>query len=97
MDKIKIDMAGQMRHHIEACKASSMFVEEYCKLHQLKPSIYYYWRKKLLGVSKVDTGSFIQFHAPPASASGVEVIFANGVKIHFESLVPLDYLKQLVR
>lgn len=97
MDKIKIDMAGQMRHHIEACKASGLFVEEYCKLHQLKPSVYYYWRKKLLGVSKVDTGAFIQLHAPSVSAGGVEVVFANGVKINFTSLVPIDYLKQLVR
>ncbi len=88
-------MAGQMRQHMEACKASGMFVEEYCKLHKLKTSIYYYWRKKLLGAAKADTGSFIQLQAPPAVGS-VEIVFTNGVRMHFANLVPADYLKQLV-
>ncbi len=84
-----------MRQHIEACKASGMFVEEYCKLQKLKPSSYYYWRKKLVGGSKSNTGSFIQLEPLP-SAGCVEVIFTHGVKIHFANLVPADYLKQLV-
>lgn len=88
-------MADQMRHHIEACKASGMYVEQYCDLHQIKPSAYFYWRKKLMGSSKADTGAFIQLQVP-SSTCGVEVVFANGVRIHFASQVSADYLKQLI-
>jgi hypothetical protein len=31
-------MAEQMRQHVEACKASGMYVEEYSKRNQLRPS-----------------------------------------------------------
>ncbi|MEO7486985.1 MAG: hypothetical protein ABIU77_07775, partial [Ferruginibacter sp.] len=71
-------------------------VDQYCKEQNLKPSVYYYWRKKLLEDPKTNTtGSFIQVQ--PVSQSGsVEIIFTNGVKIHFDNLVPAAYLKQLV-
>ncbi len=84
-----------MCHHIEACQVSGMYVEEYCKEQNLNPATYYYWRKKLSEVSKTSTGSFIQLQ-PVQQSSGVEIVFANGVRIHFESLVAVDYLKQLV-
>ncbi len=89
-------MAERMRRHIDDCKASGMYVEEYCKLHQLKPSLYYYWRRKLMGSVKKDTGGFIQLQAPPVSAGCIEIILLNGVKIHFSNLVSADYIKQLV-
>jgi hypothetical protein len=97
MQEDKIVMAEHMRLHIEACQGSGMYVQEYCKLHNLKPSSYYYWRKKLIGTTKANTntGSFIQLQPLP-SGGCIEVVFANGVKIHFENLVPADYLKQLV-
>ena len=95
MQDKKIARAAEMRRHIEACKTSGLYVEQYCKEQNLKPSRYYYWRKKLLGDSKVNTGSFIQLQ-PVSQSSCVEIVFTNGVKIHFENVVPADYLKQLV-
>ena len=74
---------------------SGLYVEQYCKEHHLKPSTYYYWRKKLSEHSKTNTGSFIQLQ-PVSQSSAVEIIFTNGVKIHFNNLVPAAYLKQLV-
>ena len=76
-------------------QGGGMYVEEYCKLNQLRPSSYYYWRKKLLGAAKANTGAFIQLH-PSAPVGSVEVVFASGVKIYFDNLVPVEYLKQLV-
>jgi hypothetical protein len=90
-----VAMAQQMRQHIEACKASGMYVEEYCKLNQVRPSSYYYWRKKILGAAKPNTGAFIRLQ-PSAPVGSVEVVFASGVKIYFDNLVPVEYLKQLV-
>lgn len=84
-----------MHQHIEACRASGKYVEEYCKEHNLKAPTYYYWRKKLTGVAKQKSGSFIEVQAPPAS-SAVKIVFTNGISMHFESLVAAEYLKQLV-
>lgn len=95
MQDEKISMAEQMRQHIAACQSSGVHVEQYCKEHHLKTSTYYYWRKKLADDLKTNTGSFIQLQ-PVSQNSCVEIVFANGVKIHFENLVPADYLKQLV-
>ena len=95
MQEKKITTSAEMRQHIEACLVSGMCIEEYCKEQNLKPSRYYYWRKKLSGDSKVNTGSFIQLQ-PISQSSCIEIVFTNGVKIHFENLVPVDYLKQLV-
>jgi len=88
-------MAAQMRQHMAACQVIGVNVEQYCKEHHLKPSTYYYWRRKLSDDSKKNTGSFIQLQPVPQT-SFVEIIFINGVKIHFGNLVPADYLKQLV-
>lgn len=48
MQDEKTSMAEQMRQHIAACQVSGMYVDHYCKEQHLKPSTYYYWRKKLL-------------------------------------------------
>ncbi len=95
MQDEKISMAAQMRHHIEACQVSGMYVEHYCKEQHLKPSTYYYWRKKLSEDPKTNTGSFIQLQ-PVSENSSVEIVFTNGVKIHFGNLVTAAFLKQLV-
>jgi len=84
-----------MRQYIAACQVSGVYVEQYCKEQHLKPSTYYYWCKKLVGDSKIDTGSFIQLQ-PVSQNSSVEIVFASGVKIHFGNLVSATYLKQLV-
>lgn len=95
MEDEKIIMAEQMRQHIAECQVSGLYVEQYCKEHHLKPSTYYYWRKKLSDESKKNTGSFIQLQ-PVQRNSCVEIVFTNGVKIHFGELVSADYLKQLM-
>ena len=95
MQKEKINKADQMRQHIESCRISGLYVDQYCKEQDLNPATYYYWRKQLSEVSKINTGSFIQLQ-PVQQSSCVEIVFANGVKIYFESLVPVDYIKQLI-
>jgi hypothetical protein len=95
MGKEKMSKADQMRQHLEACKVSGMYVEQYCKEQKLNPATYYYWRKKLAEDSSINSGLFIQLQSLPQS-SCVEIVFTNGVTIHFDSLVPAAYLKQLV-
>jgi uncharacterized protein YPO0396 len=95
MQDEKINKIAQMRKHIAACKESGLQVKQYCKEQKLKRSAYYYWCKKLQTDLLTDTGSFIELQ-PITTTSCVEIIFSNGVKINFESLVPIHYLKQLI-
>jgi len=82
-----------MHQHIAACKQSGKSVESYCNEHQLKPHIYYYWRKKLEPQKQV--GKFISI-APPISNAPVSIVFKNGNRICFETMPLADYLKQLM-
>lgn len=67
-----------MRQHIEACKESGLHVEQYCKEQNLRPSAYYYWRKKLDSDSQIHTGSFIELQ-PITTTICVEIVITNGV------------------
>jgi transposase-like protein len=82
-----------MQQHIAACKASGKSVESYCNEHQVKPHIYYYWRKKLQPQQRV--GKFISI-APQLYNSAVSIVFTNGNRICFETMPPADYVKQLM-
>lgn len=95
MQEKKIEIADQMREHITAWELSGMCVKQYCTAHGLKRSSFYYWQKKISATSTINSGSFIQLQ-PVAQNSAVEVIFTNGVRIHFNNLVPADYIKQLI-
>jgi hypothetical protein len=95
MQDEKLNKSELMRQHIEACKESGLAVHQYCKEQNIKPSVYYYWLKKLEIDPQIHTGSFIELQ-PITTTSCVEIVFTNGVKIHFENLVPVHYLKQLI-
>lgn len=93
MEEDKTIRSESMRLHIAACKASKMKVAAYCSEHQLKPSNYYYWQKKL---QLQEPGKFISIppvllHAP------VSITFTNGKRISFETIPPVEYIQQLMR
>jgi hypothetical protein len=92
MEQSRIAQSELMRQHIAACNASGKSVESYCKEHQLKPSIYYYWRKK---IAPQQEGKFISI-ALPLSNGPVSIVFTNGTRICFETMPPVDYVKQLM-
>jgi hypothetical protein len=92
MEQEKIKIADTMRLHLSACKSSGLTVEQYCRQNQLKPSYYYYWRKKL---QPTEPCRFVSIVAP-ASASVFSIIFTTGHRICFEVMPPVDYLKQLM-
>ena len=81
-----------MQAHVKACKTSGITIKDYCLQHQLKPSNYYYWQHKL---QPRPAGKFISITPPPATAP-VSIIFTNGIRICFENMPPVDYVKNLV-
>jgi hypothetical protein len=92
MKEATINQSELMAQHIASCKASGKTVELYCKEQQLKPSYYYYWRKKL---QLQQAGKFISI-APLLSNAQVSIVFTNGNRICFETMPPADYVKQLM-
>jgi transposase-like protein len=92
MTNEKSGQAEMMRMHIEGCKESGKTIEDYCKEHDLKPSNYYYWRKKL---SSQESGKFVRI-AAEVTHSSVTVIFVSGHRMVFETLPSVEYIKQLV-
>jgi hypothetical protein len=93
MEYKDISQMQLMQSHIAACKASGKNVQAYCLEHKIKPSNYYYWKKKLH--QKDSPGKFIPI-TPLTSRAPVSITFSNGNRIFFEALPALDYLKQLV-
>jgi transposase-like protein len=75
MEQATINQSVLMEQHIAACKASGKSVESYCKEQQLKPSLYYYWRKKL---QPQQPGKFISI-APLLSNAPVSIILQAAI------------------
>ena len=92
MEQDKTIRSELMRTHIAACKLSKMKVEAYCIEHQLKPSNYYYWQKKL---EPKQPGIFISI-MPVLTIAPVSIIFTNGKRISFEVMPPVEYIQQLM-
>jgi len=83
-----------MQAHIAACKLSGLTVAAYCSRHQLKVHQYYYWQKKL---HPAQQGSHFIKLSPVLPSVPVSIVLANGVRISFTTLPPVDYVKQLTR
>jgi transposase-like protein len=92
MENEKISQAILMQQHIAACKASGQTVAAYCSGHSIKAHQYYYWQNKL---QPATPGKFISI-APPLSTAPVSIDFINGTRIRFETLPPVEYIKQLM-
>lgn len=93
MEHKNIMQAQLMQSHIEACKESSLTVRAYCLEHQIKSSNYYYWQNKLQ--LPAPGGKFIPV-TPLLSTVPVSITFTNGKRISFETMPPVEYVKQLM-
>jgi hypothetical protein len=82
-----------MQAHIDACKASGLKVEEYCKLHNLKSANYYYWHRRL---QANDKAGFTKIIIPSQGKNSCILLFTNGHQLMFDSFPPVDYIKQLI-
>ena len=69
-------------------------VTEFCKEHRIKPSSYYYWRKR----SKKEKGT--QFlHIKPNSneiGEGIRIVYPNGVQVEILGKMSTQGIKELI-
>ncbi|MFT4092233.1 MAG: hypothetical protein QM640_01245 [Niabella sp.] len=88
-----LSRAEVMRGHIEACRASGGAVVSYCKAHNLAPSNYYYWQKKL-NRAAVRPG-FTQVAPMDTGSSTATICYPNGVRLELNN-ISIAALKELV-
>lgn len=86
--------ASEMHRHIEACRAGSQTVAEYCHEHSIHKAVYYYWHKRLQ--EQNSTTGFIPVSISDATNAGTELHFPNGVCIVFNGHVSTVMLKELI-
>lgn len=92
MSNISQSKAETMRFHIEACSQSGLTVSEYCTQNGIVKSNYYYWLKKLKGVSKAS--GFVALSV--GKSSSVEITYPNGVQLSFSGEINAATLQVLV-
>jgi hypothetical protein len=75
---------------------SGMSVDQYCQLHNLNRSGFYYWRKKILEPLEVSKSASFQLIDIPITSGAVEYIHPAGHKIIFHQQVDANFLKNLL-
>ena len=82
-----------MQSHIQACKASGLKVEQYCKIHNIKSANYYYWHRRLQENAE---SNFTKVSIAPTQKCNSSILFTSGHQLFFDTLPPMEYVKQLI-
>lgn len=79
--------ASKMSHHIQTQREGQLSVAAYCQAHDLRPSTFYYWRKKLAGVtgSAADPMGFTQIK-PVEEPHRRSLYLSSGLCVDLEGL-----------
>lgn len=75
---------------------SDQTIAAFCEVHQIKPHIFYYWRRKLTGPAKEEAGSFVALHSGQVGP-GIFIRCQNGLELELPGDYPPEALGQLVR
>lgn len=52
MSKVPTERAKFWQQHVETAKSFAGTVQQYCDEHELEPSSFYQWRKRLVGTTQ---------------------------------------------
>jgi len=84
---------------IESCKDSGMSKKAFCDQQGLSQAVYYYWQKKYKEVATTLPGGFVPVKCQgmaPTPATGIEIYYPNGVRIHIGDQTELTLVRLLV-
>jgi hypothetical protein len=84
---------------IESCKESGMGKKAFCDQQGLSQAVYYYWQKKYKEATTSVSGGFIPVKCQgiaPTPATGIEIYYPNGVRIHIGDHTELTLVRLLV-
>jgi hypothetical protein len=57
MNKVPTERAKFWQQHVEAAKSFDGTAQQYCDKHELEPSSFYQWRKRLVGDTQKTGGA----------------------------------------
>jgi hypothetical protein len=95
--------ADKMRRHRELQAKSGLTIEAYCKRENLRPSSWWYWRKRLLSKKAcanhaVHTPvSFLQLPTQSPETQKIDIMLPNGSRITMSTCCELAFLRQAIR
>jgi hypothetical protein len=95
--------ADQMRRHQELQRKSGLTIKAYCKRENINPSIWWYWRKRLLSkkhfrnTSTQPPVSFLQLPTQSLDTQKFDLVLPNGARISMPLSCTPDFLRQVVR
>lgn len=82
---------------VKAYEVKDCSTAEFCNIHGITKNQLFYWRKKL-NAELSKKALFIPLEMKVSNKEPVlqEVILTNGIKIKFNHLVPVSYLKDIL-
>ncbi len=93
-------LSGYWQKHVDTWRISGQSQQAYCKAHDLSYHRFVYWRRKYEARSTVDrrpsSSALVPVtFRPPCTASGLSLVFPNGVELRGLSEDNLSLAQQL--
>ena len=87
------------KRHIEGWQESGLSQSEYCRLHELKEHLFFYWKKRIVKPTgtkfvSLNLGSVFETGAPKTGC--LRLIVSNGFKIEIDAGFDPQLLRQLI-
>ena len=86
---------AERQAHIEAWRMSGLSKPAYCREHQLKYPTFMSWFTQDLKEEAINTGEFIEIDPSNSTTDLTEVIFPNGIRIHYRGFLTNEQIQML--
>lgn len=87
---------GQISQWISDWEQSGQTISKYCDGKPFDKSTFYYWRKKLTGLSKAKKGSkFVAVQVTPTYIPYISIHYPSGVRLDVHAPLSMDDVRAL--
>ncbi|MDZ4752464.1 MAG: hypothetical protein SGI87_12670, partial [Flavobacteriales bacterium] len=76
---------------------SSLTIQTYCDRHKLSSGMFYYWKRKLNGLSSREQFSEVQIVNQESLSCTIHVRFPSGVEMWLDTGTEASFLRELAR
>lgn len=89
------DKEIQWHRHIDKQVKSSLTIQSYCDRHKLSAGMFYYWKRKLNGLSSRKQIAEVQIVNHEVFSNAIHVRFPTRVEMWFDSVMEATFLRTL--
>ena len=86
---------AERQAHIASWRMSGLSKTAYCRKHKLKYPTFMAWLTKEVKDVAKNTGSFIEVKPSESTSDFTEVIFPNGIRIHYRGFLTNEQIQLL--